>query len=82
MTLHCTGAGVAPLLNLVLHPGVRKSTAVEVPSVRVIGDWAVMMQVPAGGAGVGGTGVTVGGHGFHWSAITVWPTRPNSITGQ
>src|SRR6478735_4722723 len=59
-TVHCTGVGVAPLLNVVLHPVVSKLTAVAVPAVRVTGGWEMMAQLPVGGAGVGGTGVTDG----------------------
>jgi hypothetical protein len=44
-TAHCTGVGVAPLLNVVLHPVVSKLTAVAVPAVRVTGGWALMVQL-------------------------------------
>src|SRR6478752_1351236 len=60
-TAHCTGVGVAPLLNVVLHPVVSKLTAVAVPAVRVTSDGGGrMVQPPVGGAGVVGTGVTEG----------------------
>src|SRR6478609_3803471 len=59
-TDHCTGVGVAPLLNVVLHPVVSKLTAVAVPAVRVTGGRGLMVQLPVGGAGVGDTGVADG----------------------
>src|SRR6478735_10960884 len=59
-TVHCTGVGVAPLLNVVLHPAVSKLTAVAVPVVRVTDGWGLMTQPPVGGAGVCGTGVADG----------------------
>src|SRR6478609_1956169 len=58
-TVHCTGVGVAPLSNVVLQPVVSKLTAVAVPAVRVIGAaCGTMVQLPVGGAGCVGTGVT------------------------
>src|ERR1700712_3495732 len=59
-TAHCTGVGVAPLLNVVSQPVVSKLTAVAVPAVRVTGGGGLMVQLPVGGAGVVGTGVTDG----------------------
>ena len=59
-TAHCTGVGVAPLLNVVSHPVVPKLTAVAVPAAMVTGGWGTMLQLPVGGAGVDGTGVTDG----------------------
>src|SRR6478736_7563865 len=59
-TAHCTGVGVPPLLNVVLHPAVSKLTAVGVPAFRVTGGWGMMVQPPVGGAGVDGTGVIDG----------------------
>src|SRR3954453_13890370 len=56
-TFHCTGVAVGP----VLHPVVEKLTTGTTPGLRLMGsDWGVMTQLPVGGAGVAGTGVTEG----------------------
>src|SRR3978361_2285253 len=59
---HCTGVGVAPLLNVVLHPAVWKNPAAGAATATVTGAWAAITQLPVGGAGFGGTGRTDGVH--------------------
>src|SRR5690349_12419345 len=59
-TVHRTGVGVAPLPVVVSQPVVSKFTTEFAPAVSVAGGTGVMTQVPVGGAGVGGTGVTDG----------------------
>src|SRR3954452_19922430 len=60
-TFHCTGVDVAPVLAVVLHPVVEKLTTGTTPGPRLTGpDGGVMTQLPVGGAGVAGTGVTEG----------------------
>src|SRR4051794_5195246 len=60
-TFHWTGVGVAPVLNVVLHPVVPKLTTEFAPTETWSGPaWGVITQLPVGGAGVGGTGTTDG----------------------
>jgi hypothetical protein len=59
-TFHHTGVGVAPLLNVVLHPVVWKKTTADFPLVRLTAGCGVMVQLPVAGAGLTGTGFTEG----------------------
>src|SRR6478752_5812119 len=54
-TLHRTGVGVAPLLNVVLQPVVPKKNAVATPAASVTGAPGTIRQSPVGGAGGTGT---------------------------
>src|SRR5215203_1855939 len=59
-TVHCTGVGVAPLLNVVLHPVVSKLKTPGWSTASVAGSAGVITHEPDGGAGFCETGSTDG----------------------